>query len=64
MRADVAGGVNGFVSEDGHEDFGTCCADHFEGLEDAGVDVGMVEFVDSIVVKEECESFSYILLVG
>jgi carbonic anhydrase len=41
-----------------------CGADGFEGFEDAGVDVGVVELVDAVVVEEKCERFGYILLVG
>jgi hypothetical protein len=30
---------------------------------DAGVEVGVVKFVDTVVVEEECKSFGYILFV-
>jgi len=64
VGTDVAGGMDGFVGEDGHEDLRICAADNFEGFEDARIDVGVVEFVDAIVVEEECECIGYILLVG
>src|SRR6202012_4156580 len=64
VSADVAGGMDGLVGEDGHEDLRVSGAYGFEGFEDAGVDVGVVEFVDAVVVEKECESFGYILLVG
>ena len=53
VGADVARGVDGFVGEDGHEGFGPGGADGFEGVEDAGVDVGVVELVDAVVVEED-----------
>jgi carbonic anhydrase len=62
--ADVPGGVDGFVGQDGHESLGVCGADSLEGFEYAGVNVGVVEFMDTVVVKEECKRFGYILLIG
>jgi len=38
-------------------------ADAFEGFDDAGVNVGEVEFVDAVVVEEEGEGFGYIFFV-
>jgi len=61
--ADVAGGLDGLVGEDGHEGFGAGGADCFEGFDDAGVDVGVIEFVDSVVVEEEGQGFGYVLFV-
>ena len=61
--ADVTGGLDGFVGQDGHEDLGVRGTDGFEGFEDAGVEDGVVEFVDAVVVKEECQGFGYIFLV-
>jgi carbonic anhydrase len=61
--ADVAGGSDGFVGEDGHEGFRTGGADCFEGFDDAGVDVGVVEFVDAVVVEEEGEGFGDVFFV-
>ena len=34
-----------------------------EGVEDAGVDVGEVEFVEAVVVEEEGNCFGYVLFV-
>ncbi len=61
--ADVAGGFDGLVGEDGHEGFGAGGADGFEGFDDAGVDVGVVELVDAVVVEEEGEGFVDVLFV-
>jgi hypothetical protein len=52
--ADVPGGMDRFVGEDGHQDLRMCRADGFERFENARVDVGIVELVDAIVVEEEC----------
>ncbi len=41
-----------------------CGADGFEGFEDAWIDVGVVEFMDAVVIEEKCECFGYILLVS
>ena len=38
VGADVAGGIDRFVGQDGHKDFGMGGADGFEGFEDAGVE--------------------------
>ena len=46
--------MDGFVGEDGHQELGVRGADGFEAFEDAGIDVGVVELVDAVVVKEEC----------
>ena len=61
--ANVTGGIDGLVGEDGHEGFRLGNADGFEGFDDAGVDVGVVEFVDAVVVEEECEGFVDVLFV-
>src|SRR5689334_19424939 len=37
--------------------------DGFNGFEYAGVEAGVVEFMDAVVVKEECQGFGYIFLV-
>jgi hypothetical protein len=50
VSADVARGVDGLVGQDGHKHFGVCGADGFEGFEDAGVEEGVVELVDAVVV--------------
>ena len=63
VGADVAGGVDGLVGQDGHEHLGVRGADGFEGFEDAGIEDGVVELVDAIVVEEECEGFGYIFFV-
>lgn len=60
---DLAGGVDGFIGEDSHEGIGQGSADGLEGFHDAGVDVGVVEFVDAIVVEEEGKGFGYIFFV-
>ena len=57
--ADVAGGVYGFVGEDGHGERWLGGADGLEGFDGSGVDEGEVEFVDAVVVEEEGESFGY-----
>ena len=51
VGADVARGVDGFVGQDRHERFGMGGADGFEGIDDAVVDVGVVEFVDAVVAR-------------
>ena len=63
MGADVAGGVDGFVGEDGHEDAGVGGADGFERFEDTGVKVGVVQLMDAVVVEEIGEGLGYILFV-
>ena len=63
VRADVAGGVDGLVGEDGHGEVGKRGADGFEGFYDAGVDVGVVELVDAVVGEEEGEGFFDVLFV-
>jgi hypothetical protein len=61
--ADVAGGVDGLVGEDGHEGLGAMSTDSFEGFEHARVDVGVVELVDAVVVEEKGDGFGYIFFV-
>ena len=61
--ADVAGGFDGLVGEDGHEHPGVCGTDGFEGFEDAGVEEGVVELVNAVVVEKKCEGFGYIFFV-
>lgn len=61
--ADVAGGVDGLVGEDGHGELGVGSADGFERGQDAGIDVGEVEFVDAVVVEKERNRIGDILLV-
>jgi len=64
VLADVTGRVDWFVGEDGHEDVRMCGVDCFQGLNHAGVDVRVIEFMDPVVVEKKCECFGYILLIG
>ena len=57
--ADVAGGVDGLVGEDGHGEGWLGGADGLEGFDGSGVDEGVVEFVDAVVVEEEGKGFVY-----
>ena len=63
VSADVAGGVDGLVGQDGHEHLGVCGTNGLEGFEDAGVEEGVVELVDAVVVEEECEGLGYIFFI-
>jgi hypothetical protein len=54
VGADVAGGIDGLVGQDGHEHLGVCGSDGFEGFEYAGIEEGVVELVDAVVVEKEC----------
>jgi hypothetical protein len=64
VSADVARGADRFVGEDGHENFGVVGADGSQCFEDAWVEVGIVEFVDAVVVEKECDRLGYVLLVS
>jgi len=48
LAAEFAGGRDGLVGEDGHEEVGVRGADGFEGGEDAGVGEGVVELVEAV----------------
>jgi len=63
VGADVAGWVHGLVGQDRHQDFGVGSADRCERFEDAWIEKGVVEFVDAVVVEEECKCFSYIFFI-
>ena len=63
VRADVMGGIDGLVGEDGHQCIGIRGVDGLEGFDDAGVDVGVIEFVDAVVVEEESQGVGYVLFV-
>ena len=56
VGADVAGGVDGFVGEDGHGEGWVGVADGFEDFDYSGVDVGEVELVGAVEVEEEGKS--------
>ena len=43
--------------------FGARGVDGFERFEDAGVEVGVVELVDAVIVEEECKGFGYVFFV-
>ena len=63
VSADVARGVDGLVGEDRHQDIGMGCADGFEGCDNASVDIGVIEFVDAVVVEKEGQGIGHVLLV-
>ena len=63
VSADVARGVDRFVGENRHQDIGVGCADGLKGFDDACVDIGVIEFVDAVVVEEEGQSVGHVLLV-
>jgi hypothetical protein len=63
VGADITGRVDRFISENGHKDVGMCGADGFERLEDARVDVGVIELMNSVIVEEKRKCFGYILLI-
>ena len=53
VSADVAGGIDRLVGQDCHEHLGMCGTNGSEGFEDAGVEDGVVELVDAVVVEEK-----------
>jgi hypothetical protein len=61
--ADVAGGLDGFVGQDGHEHLGMCGTDGRQGFEYARVEDGVVELMDTVVVEKECKGFGYIFFI-
>lgn len=63
VGADIARGINWFIRENGHRGFGAGSADGFKRRDNAGIDVGEVQFVNSVVVEEICEDFGYIFFV-
>jgi hypothetical protein len=53
VGADVAGGVDGLVGENGHGEAGVGGTDGLERVDSAGVDVGEVKLVGAVVIEEE-----------
>lgn len=63
VGADIAGGIDRFICEDGHGNFGAGCTDGFERRDYAGVDVGEIELMDTVVVEKIREDLGYIFFI-